>query len=142
MNKWGRIVRIFDDEKVAVNLGSQDGVDWGAKCFIYAEPVEIEDPESNESLGSYRHLKARARVTSVAENFCIVGPLPRQEQVTESPGSIRWFAQRQRTETTPGEFPINEFQAEPIPSGNQIAVGDTAIVLVPDDSSDEGATDQ
>jgi hypothetical protein len=126
MIKTGRVVRIFDDEKIAINLGSRDGLTRGARIAIYAPEVEIEDPDTGEVLGSYRHLKAAARAAEVAEKFTVAGPYPRKEQVSE-PSAI-WAFRQTRTKTVPGELPINEMEASPLPGGDEIRVGDIVEV--------------
>ncbi len=124
MIKQGRVIRIFDDEKIAVNLGSEDGVSRGTRIAIYAPEVEISDPETGESLGMYRHLKAIARAADVAERFTVAGPYPRREEVAvRSPLSFLGPTPT-RTKTVPGELPVNDMEAAPLPGGNEIRVGD------------------
>lgn len=128
MIKQGRVIRIFDDEKIAVNLGSADGVSKGTRISIYAPEVEIEDPETGESLGAYRHLKAAARAADVAERFTVAGPYPKREEVAvPSPLSLLGRTPT-RTKTVPGELPVNDLETAPLPGGNEIRVGDIAEI--------------
>jgi len=128
MIKQGRVIRIFDDEKIAVNLGSKDGVARGTRIEIYAPEVEIEDPETGESLGAYRHLKAVARAADVADRFTVAGPYPRREEVAV-PGPLTFLGRTPtRTKSVPGELPVNDMEAAPLPGGNEIRVGDVVEI--------------
>ncbi|HYC80596.1 MAG TPA: hypothetical protein VEB65_02340 [Solirubrobacterales bacterium] len=134
MIRQGRVVRIFDDEKIAINLGSRDGLTSGTRIEIYSPQVEIEDPETGESLGTYRHLKAIARASDVAERFTIAGPYPRRERVAMR-GPLAVLGQTPtQTKTVPGELPVNEFEADPLPGGNEIRLGDIVEIELEDSS--------
>ena len=134
MIKEGRVIRIFDDEKIAINLGDRDGLTRGTRIAIYAPEVEIEDPDTGEPLGTYRHLKAVARTATVEERFAIAGPYPRREvEPSRSPAYL--LPPRRRTKTVRGELPINEEDAAPLPSGNEIRVGDPVEFELEEDAS-------
>lgn len=135
MRITGRVVRIFDEEKIAINLGSEQGVERGKNVAIYAPSVEIEDPSTNEDLGEYRHLKDVAKVIAVSERFSIVGPHSRKEE-TVAAGSMSalglWGRTPTVTKTVPGQLSISDTEAEPIPTGDEIRVGDTVEIEVDD----------
>lgn len=124
----GRVVRIFDDEKVAINLGREHGLGRGKRIWFRAPPTEIEDPETEELLGTYSHLKATGKVLAVAEKFAIVGPLPRREETVPLGarfGGLGGWNTPTVTKELPGSFPVKELQADPIPGGSDIGVGDS-----------------
>jgi hypothetical protein len=126
MIKQGRVIRIFDDEKIAINLGSEDGVAKGTRIAIYAPEVEIDDPETGESLGVYRHLKAVARAATVSDRFTVAGPYPRREEVAV-PNPMNFIGIGRtptRTKTVPGDLPVNDMEAAPLPGGDEIRIGD------------------
>jgi hypothetical protein len=132
----GRVIRIFDEEKIAINLGSAQGVKRGKNVAIYAPTIEIEDPSTNENLGEYRHLKDVARVISVSARFSIVGPHSKKEE-TVAPGSYSalggfWGRTPTVTKTVPGHLDVNDAEAKPIPTGDEIRVGDTVEIEVDD----------
>lgn len=142
MIKQGRVIRIFDDEKIAINLGDRDGLTSGTRLAIYAPEVEIEDPETQESLGTYRHLKAVARSLTVEERFTIAGPYPRRERQQSSPSRPYLFPNRGRLKTIPGELPISEDDAHPLPSGNEIRIGDPVEFELEDPAAESGSEAQ
>lgn len=136
----GRVVRIFDDEKIAINLGTQEGLKKGQRVFIYAPEIDIHDPETGENLGAYRHLKVSARVDRLSKRFSIVGPYP--ERVPTIPPASRFLGVGvggSASRSTPGELPINSMDAEPIPTGNEIRVGDTVIAEIEADEAPASA---
>lgn len=139
--KSGRVVRIFDDETLVVNLGSDDGVEKGATMSIYAPPVEITDPATGDELGAYHHPKGNVKVGSVHKKFCIAGPFPIRRPVSKPAAPANLFQQFQteyRTER--GHLNIDEGDVDPFPSGSAIRVGDPVYVTVPDPSGDEGSS--
>jgi len=137
--KTGRVIRIFDDENLVVNLGASDGVTKGATLSIFAPPVEIKDPETDEDLGTYHHPKSNVRVERVSEKFCVAGPFPVRRQVKKPTGPATLFQQFQTEyRTDPGELDIEEDEADPLPSGTAIRVGDPVYLTLPDE---EDATD-
>jgi hypothetical protein len=131
----GRVVRIFDDEKVAVNLGRKDGVVSGKRVWFFAPPTDIEDPETEEILGTYRHLKATGKVASVAEKFSVVVPYAREEETVPAGAQLGIFGSM-RTPTVkrrvPGHLPVNDLQADPVPGGDGIGVGDEVELEIED----------
>jgi hypothetical protein len=132
--KSGRVIRIFDDENLVVNLGTSDGVTKGATLSIFAPPVEIKDPETDEDLGTYHHPKANVRAERVSEKFCVAGPFPVSRQVKKPTGPSTLFQQFQTEyRTEPGELEIEEAEANPLPSGTAIRVGDPVYITLPDE---------
>ena len=67
----GKVVRIFSDTQLAVNVGSQAGVTKGTHFTIHSQPVEIKDIDGT-SLGSISFSKGRVVATHVYERFSIV----------------------------------------------------------------------
>ena len=72
----GKVARVLNDREVAINRGAVDGVESGMEFNILASDVQkIQDPDTNEYLGSIQRPKASVRVTlvydrlSVAETF-------------------------------------------------------------------------
>ena len=77
----GKIVRIFSDTMVAVNVGKDAGVSEGMVFEIKSRPVELWD-DDGKSLGSVAFRKGRVRVSTVFEKFS----LARSEIVTDYTG--------------------------------------------------------
>jgi hypothetical protein len=150
LNKSGRVIRIFDDENLVVNLGADDGIERGMKMTIYAPPIEITDPESGEELGDYHHLKAKVRAEKVSAKFCIVGPLSFRTEVRKPVAPAMGLLQQFQTEykTELEDLYVDDSVVEPLPSGSAIRVGDPVYVTIPDpepaeeapasDSTDQG----
>lgn len=143
MTKTGRVIRIFDDENLVVNLGADDGIEEKMTLSVYAPPVEITDPETDEDLGKYHHLKAKVRVRRVDSRFSIVGPLPVRTEVKKpvSPafGLFQQFQTEYKTES--GELYVEESEADPLPSSTAIRVGDPVYAFLPDPDPADKSTD-
>lgn len=74
MTKEGKVLRILDEFRVVVSLGSQD-VKIGDKLIIYTLGVEIKD-ESGQSLGRLEIVKANVEIEHIQDKFSVaVSPL-------------------------------------------------------------------
>ena len=66
----GKIVKIIDEYKVVVNLGS-GSVDDGQFLEVYQPGQEVTDPDTGESLGTLDFIKAKLRVIAVFPKMCV-----------------------------------------------------------------------
>lgn len=79
----GKVAKILSDREVALNVGLEDNVERGMLFDILVPgDLEIVDPDTGQVLGQVerRRVKARVRVTSVEDKFCIAHTY-RAEQV-------------------------------------------------------------
>lgn len=125
----GKIIRFIDDHTAIINLGSVDGVEPRMRFGIYTPTDEIVDPETNEVLGTYRRRKGIVVVDEVHERFCVASaPSVREEVVEETTGAILGARTRRRT-TTRRDLDVARGQVKPLPTGDEVLVGDTVEVL-------------
>lgn len=74
----GKILKILDQYRVVINLGSEHGVNEGMEFIIYEEGEMIKDPETSEDIEKLEIVKGKVRATtiqqkiSIAESFEIV----------------------------------------------------------------------
>ena len=67
-----KVVKIIDDMNIVLNCGENNSIKEGDKFNIYSDEVEVvEDPETNETLGEIKKIKANVEVVSVYEKMCI-----------------------------------------------------------------------
>jgi hypothetical protein len=127
----GRVIRILDRRSVAINVGSDDGVEQGMRFGIYTPREHIVDPETNEDLGVYRRRKATIQASTVSAKFTIASPVPRrvrtgggasfQSSLTALIGTY---------EEVEVDLPVSSSEIDPLPTGEQVAVGDTVEEIV------------
>jgi len=71
-NEFYRVVKIIDDMNVVLNCGKNQFISLNDKFQIYSKKAEnIIDPDTNESLGELRMVKATVQVTSIFEKMCV-----------------------------------------------------------------------
>jgi hypothetical protein len=139
----GRVIRIFDKHRIAVNIGADDGVEVDMKLGIYTPPDPIVDPESGVELGFYRRQKASVVVEEVHPKFAIAGPPRVRERLPDpEPESIRTIGATLGIGTSARPSPryrlvqrsldIENREAKPLPTGETVRVGDTVEVLSED----------
>ncbi len=68
----GKVAKILNSRELALNIGSNDGVEVGM-IFEVVDPKgeNIEDPDTGEVLGSIDRPKVRVKVTSVLERLSV-----------------------------------------------------------------------
>jgi hypothetical protein len=60
------IIQIVDEYKVAINRGSEHGIQVGQRFLLYRlSETDIKDPETGESLGYLEIVKGTGKVTHV-----------------------------------------------------------------------------
>lgn len=68
----GKVARVLNEREVAINRGSNDGVELGMKFNILnPESQEIHDPDSGELLGYVDRPKAPVKVTMVYDKVAV-----------------------------------------------------------------------
>lgn len=68
----GKVARVLNSRELAINLGSENGVELGM-LFDVLDPKgeDITDPDTGEVLGSVDRPKVRVKVINVQEKLCI-----------------------------------------------------------------------
>jgi hypothetical protein len=68
----GRVAQILNDRELIINRGRKDGVTGGmAFDVLMGNPLQVNDPETGESLGILERSKASVRVSEVHEKFAV-----------------------------------------------------------------------
>jgi hypothetical protein len=125
----GRIVRLIDDHTAILNVGSDNGVAGNMRFLIYTPVEEIVDPETNESLGTYRRRKGVLVVDEIAPKFCVASaPVVREELVEEVP--YLGFGRTRRRTVTKRNLNVDSAQVRAMPTGDDVRVGDIVEQLV------------
>jgi hypothetical protein len=137
----GRIIRIFDNQRVVMNLGAEHGVEEGMEFGIFTPEDLIIDPQTGEELGAYRRRKAIVVAREVFPTFAVASPPPRRERI-EDPGETiqgrigigALLGSRARYRTVPGHLQVEAGDLQPLPTGVAVSLGD--IVEAPDPEPD------
>lgn len=70
---YATVVRVIDQYKVAINMGSSDGIKLNQKFLILSfSPEQIIDPETNESLGNLEIVKGTGMVSHVQDRLATI----------------------------------------------------------------------
>ena len=66
-----QVAYIIDEYRLALNIGSADGVENGQRYLVYTlSDQEIHDPSTNESLGFLEIVKGTGMIENVQEHLC------------------------------------------------------------------------
>jgi len=129
----GHVIRIFDKQRVVIDLGEHDGVVRGTEFDLYSPPTTITGLD-DENLGEYRLLKATVRAVEVHERFTVASPPSRRERIAENTRSGQdpfSLFRPARYRSVPGELAVDRQNVEPLETGSLVAVGDLAVARVP-----------
>lgn len=68
----GKVAKILNSREIAINKGTENGVTIGMYFDVLDPHYEnIEDPDTQEVLGSFQYPKVRVRVTLVEEKLAL-----------------------------------------------------------------------
>lgn len=83
----GKVARILNSREMALNVGSEHGVEKGM-CFDVMDPTgeEITDPDTGEVLGSVTRPLVRVRVIKVMEKLSVASTFKRTQVNEGGPG--------------------------------------------------------
>ena len=116
----GKVTNIISEITVAINRGSNHGVEEGMKFSVGGREIKVNDPDTGEELGSVRYVKARVKVTEVYEKFSLAQSY---EIVYESPLPFPTFL---RARTAKKKLPL-----ETVPEfEKKVKIGDVVVQIV------------
>lgn len=72
MAVYGKVIKIFSETSLLVNLGKNDGVKRGDRFAVIERGGEEKDPDSGESLGELELVKAELIAVDVQERMSIL----------------------------------------------------------------------
>lgn len=114
MAVYGKVLKIFDEVSLLVDLGSDDGVKRGDRFVVFEKGGEVVDPDSGKSLGEMESIKAELLAVDVMEHMSVLmteyeaspsSGLPLSARmVRDSVRSEREGARRTRMTVAPGEM--------------------------------------
>ena len=67
----GKVARILNSRELAINKGSDAGVEKGMEFKVVESTMDIVDPDTEEPLGSITRVKVRIRISEVQPRFSI-----------------------------------------------------------------------
>lgn len=76
----GKVARILNSRELAINLGSQQGIEKGMLFDVLdLKGQNIKDPDTGKPLGSIDRSKVRVQVTDVKDQFCIASTFKKNQ---------------------------------------------------------------
>jgi hypothetical protein len=67
----GKVARVTSDRELIINRGSEHGVAVGMVFRVKGSPVDVIDPDTNQSIGTVARVKVVVRVVEVDIKFSI-----------------------------------------------------------------------
>ncbi len=68
----GKVVKLVDNDKLAINIGSQDGIKKNDIFIIFEKQEEIFDPDTQESLGNLEVPKLKMQVFNIQDKITLL----------------------------------------------------------------------
>lgn len=131
-----KIIKLVDEYKIAINKGSDDGIQKNDKFMIYEKGDELFDPDTKESLGFLEIPKLQMRVFNIQEKMTL---LESAETTIETDRKVKRTIKRKsdqysnalRKLTMAGLYNYNDDETETIieeePKERKIAVSERNI---------------
>ena len=139
----GKVARVLNEREVAINRGSNDGVEIGMKFNILdPESQEIRDPDTNEALGFIERPKSRVRVTQVHDRVSVAETF-RFRKVNVGGDGVGWgmfqppkWEKRYETFSENGAKPKAKGGAE---FSKRVSIGDPVVQIIEAEADDRSA---
>lgn len=68
-----KVIKIINEYNIIINAGSNKMIKEGDKLEVFIKGEPVEDPETNEKLGTLDIIKAKLVVKQVFQKFCVCG---------------------------------------------------------------------
>jgi len=124
MALYGKVIRIFDESTLLVNIGSKEGLKVGERIFVIETGEEITDPGTGESLGRLEKVKAELVAADVQERISVLKTAMVRRADSNMPLSARMVRDSVRSEDTQGKMTVAPGEISGLPSSSPVRVGD------------------
>lgn len=125
MALYGKVIRIFDESTLLINIGSKEGLKVGDRVFVVEKGEEIKDPDTGESLGVLEMVKAELVAADVQERISILNTAPLRQVDANLPLSARMVRDSIRHEGAQGKMSVAPGEISGLPSPSPVRTGDT-----------------
>ena len=137
----GKVALILDEQRLVINIGMERGVSVGDRFVIFEDGQEIDDPNSQQSLGRLELVKAQVEAVHVQEKMSLVMPTKTatSTQTTVLSATLAKTASTGTTDIHRDRLNVQVDQIAGLPQINSaIAVGDSVRSIAAVESSMAG----
>lgn len=130
MELYGKVLRIFDETSLLVNIGKKDGLKRGDRLAVIEKGEEVKDPDSGESLGALEYIKAELVAADVQERLSI---LRTESPLTDSmdiPLSARMVRDSIKSDGTQDKMHIVRGEISGVPALSPVKKGDPVRLVI------------
>ena len=125
MALYGKVIRIFDETTLLVNIGSKDGMKRGDNVFVVEAGEEITDPDTGESLGDLEMVKAELTAVDIQERMSVLKTISVEAHEANLPLSARMARDSVRREGERQKMAVVHGEMSGVPSPAPVRIGDT-----------------
>jgi hypothetical protein len=102
-----KVVAVIDDDRVAINRGTENGVKLGQRYLVYELGKEVTDPDTGASLGKLEVVRGTGKVVHLQEKMATLkSDLTKQRRI-RSPYPV-FLSFGQGEELVTDEMPFND----------------------------------
>jgi hypothetical protein len=124
MSVYGKVLRIFDETSLLVNMGKKDGLKRGDKLVVIEKGEEIKDPDSGESLGEIEIAKAELIAADVQERLTILRTETEKVSTVNLPLSTRMVQDSVKGGGFQSKMVVTPGEMSGVPTLTPVRVGD------------------
>ncbi|UCF04871.1 MAG: hypothetical protein JSV33_13250 [bacterium] len=126
---YGKVLRIFDETSLLVNLGKKDGLKRGDMVVVVEKGEEVKDPDSGESLGEFELIKAELIAVDVQERLSILRTEPGKSVSANLPLSAQMVQHSVKDSGSLERMSIAPGEMSGIPTTSPTRTGDLVRLL-------------
>ena len=127
MALYGKVLKIFDETGLLVDLGLKDGVGRGDRFVVVETGGLVVDPETGDSLGELEHVKIELVAVDVQERMSVLMTEFDEQPFSGLPLSARMVRDSVKGERGPGRrirMTVAPGEAEGRPALSPVRKGD------------------
>lgn len=125
MALYGKVIRIFDETTLLVNIGRTNGMKRGDGVFVVETGEEIKDPDTGESLGALETVKAELTAVDVQERISVLRTISTVALDANLPLSSRMVRDSMRSGRDREKMAVAPGDMSGLPSPAPVRIGDT-----------------
>ena len=124
MALYGKVIRIFDETTLLVNIGAKEGLKVEDRVVVVEKGEEVVDPDTGESLGALELVKTELVAADVQERLAILKTATARRADSNLPLSARMVRDSVRSDNAQGTMSVAPGEVSGLPSLSPVRVGD------------------
>jgi hypothetical protein len=129
MALYGKVIRIFSETSLLVNLGKNDGVERGKRLAVIERAGDVKDPDTGESLGELELVKTELVAVYVQDRMSTLKTESLASDTMSVPLSTLMVRESVRSDRDQAKMAVAPGEISGNPSLSPVRTGDVVRLL-------------